>query len=128
MISLNEAFGASEQSSVQVLTVYVPNKDRDGKELSDQHEWIRKVADLLARIGGGVTIMPPVEGGWLREDGVIIWEQPVLVYTYIKADAFEEHLPQLRRLLHRMGRETNQGEIAVEFDRVFYRIQRYDEE
>lgn len=128
MTNLIEAFGASEQSSVQVLTVYVPNKDRHGKELPDQREWVRKVADLLAHIGGGVTIMPPVEGGWLREDGVIIWEQPVLVYTYIQADAFEEHLPELRRLLHQMGRETDQGEVAVEFDRVFYRIHHYDEE
>jgi hypothetical protein len=66
--------------------------------------------------------MPPTEGGWLdEENSVIIWERPIIVYTYIKPDLFETYLPQLRAFLHRMGRETNQGEIVVEFDNQFYR-------
>ncbi len=76
-----------------------------------------EAADLLARIGGGVTIMPPTEGGWFDEQSsIIIWERPVIVYTYIKPDEFEQHLAELREFLHRMGRETHQGEVAVEFD------------
>jgi hypothetical protein len=35
-------------------------------------------------------------------------------------------LPRLRELLHRTGRETNQGEIAFEFDGRFYRIRKFD--
>ncbi|HZU37332.1 MAG TPA: hypothetical protein VFA18_15520 [Gemmataceae bacterium] len=35
-------------------------------------------------------------------------------------------LPRLREFLHRMGRETNQGEIAFEFDGRFYRIRNFD--
>lgn len=35
-------------------------------------------------------------------------------------------LPRLREFLHRMGRETNQGEIAVDFDGRFHTIQTFD--
>ena len=39
---------------------------------------------------------------------------------------FLEELPRLRRFLHRLGRDTNQGEVAVEFDGRFYRITKFD--
>lgn len=70
--------------------------------------------------------MPPVEGVWLNESGESVWENPVIVYSYIKPDAFLAQLPQLREFLHRMGRETRQGEIAFEFDGRFYRIRTFD--
>ena len=88
-----------------------------------------QAAELLAHIGGGVTIMPPVEGGWLNpEEGRIVWENPVIVYAYVKFEGFEKRLPGLREFLHRMGRETNQGEVVVEFDGTFYRITTFDAE
>ena len=109
------------------MTLYIPDKDRQGGELGTQRKWVLEAAALLANIGGGVTIMPPTEGGWYDpESDVIIWERPVVVYTYIKPDLFLQHLPTLRRFLHRLGRETRQGEIAVEFDGRFYRITDYD--
>jgi hypothetical protein len=126
-LDLAEALGAMEGTSHQVLTLYIPDKDRQGSELGTQRKWVLEAAALLANIGGGVTIMPPTEGGWYDpESDVIIWERPVVVYTYIKPDLFLEHLPTLRDFLHRMGRETRQGEIAVEFDGRFYRITDYD--
>ncbi len=128
-VDLGEAFGASDSTSTQVLTVYIPNKDRDGKEFGTQRKWVLDAAHLLAELGGGVTVMPPCEGGWLNEaSGEVIWEAPVLVYTYIKPDSFRQGLPKLRGFLHRLGRETNQGEIAVEFDGHFYRITEFDDE
>ena len=76
----------------------------------------------------GVTIVPPCEGGWLNEvTGKIVWESPVLVYTYIKPEPFLQALPRIREFLHRLGRETNQGEVAVEFDGNFYRITEFDD-
>jgi hypothetical protein len=80
----------------------------------------------LSEINGGATAMPPVEGGWLNDQGEIIWENPVLVYSFIRPDPFLSSLPRLREFLHRMGRETNQGEIAFEFDGRFYRIRNFD--
>lgn len=63
-VDLADALGASNVASDQVLTLYIPDKDREGEELGTQRKWVLDAADLLARIGGGVTIMPPAEGGW----------------------------------------------------------------
>ncbi len=126
-LDLAEQLGAQPNASHQVLTLYIPDRDRDNNEIGTQRKWVLEAADLLARIGGGVTIMPPTEGGWFdEENSTIIWERPIIVYTYIKPDQFESNLPMLREFLHRMGRKTNQGEVAVEFDGQFFRITTYD--
>jgi hypothetical protein len=128
-IDLGEALGASDATSTQVLTLYIPNKDRDGNEFGTQRKWVLEAASLLAELGGGVTVMPACEGGWLNtEAGEVVWEAPVVVYTYVKPEPFLSALPKLRSFLHRLGRQTNQGEIAVEFDGNFYRITTFDDE
>ena len=71
--------------------------------------------------------MPPVEGGWYDEEqDHIVWERPVIVYTFVKPGRFLDLLPDLRSFLHQLGRETNQGEVAVEFDGDFFRITNFD--
>jgi hypothetical protein len=127
-ISLNiaDALGAEPAVSSQKLTLYIPDKDADGAEFGTQRRYVLEAAQLLAQIGGGVTIMPPTEGGWFNpQTNQIIWERPVVVYTYINEEAFARLLPELRRFVHRLGRETRQGEIAVELDGTFYRIHQY---
>ncbi len=127
-VDLAEELGALGSTSIQLLTLYIPNKDKDGNEFGAQRVWVLDASKLLARIGGGVTIMPPCEGGWLNEEtDQIVWESPVLVYTFIKADGLLSSLPSLRAFLHRMGRETNQGEVAFEFDGSFFRITEFDQ-
>ena len=119
--------GADTAASVQQLTLFIPDKDRDENDLGNQQEWVRRAAELLVRIGGGVTVLPPCRGGWLNpETDKIVWEQPILVYTFVKPDKFEALLPDLRSFLHRLGRETNQGEVACDFDGTFYRISHFD--
>ena len=51
--------------------------------------------------------------------------KPTIVYSYIN-EGFSQHLPELRAFVHDLGRETNQGEVAFEFDGIFYRISEYD--
>jgi hypothetical protein len=81
---------------------------------------------LLSEMNGGATALPPVEGAWRNDEAVILWENPVVVYSFIRSESFLQYLPRLREFLHRMGRETNQGEIACEFDGRFYRIRTFD--
>lgn len=126
-LDLAEALGATAEVSGETLTIYVPNRDRTGRGIKSARRWVREAADLLARIGGGVTIMPPAEGGWEDEKGKIIWDEPVCVYTYVKPARFVALLPRLREFLHRLGRETNQGEVVVEFADQFFRITRFDQ-
>lgn len=127
-LDLAEALGATADVSGDMLTLYIPDKDQHGTEFGTQRQWVLEAVRLLALIGGGVSIMPPVEGGWQRDDGDIVWEHPVLVYSYIRPEAFIRHLPALRSFLHSLGRETNQGEIAVEFAGQFFRIRNFDKE
>ena len=52
-IDLVEVLGAEESASIQVLTLYIPNKDMDGSPVEEQEDWVQEAAELLARIGGG---------------------------------------------------------------------------
>ena len=125
-MQISKELGATGGISVQCLTLYIPDRDREGEPLEDQRQWVLEAAELLARIGGGVTIMPPVEGGWVDDSGKIIWGHPALLYTFIRPIPFRQLLSQLREFLHRLGRETRQGEVAFEFDGSFYRIRAFD--
>lgn len=136
--SLVEIVGADEEASMQQLTLYIPNKDKNGNEIAKLRDWIKEARKLLTIIGGGATALPPADGSWvspenkietvtdLKEEDVI-WERTTIIYTYIKADNFLNNLKSLRRFLHRFGRETNQGEVVFEFDGKFFRISNFDE-
>jgi hypothetical protein len=125
-IDLVTALGSDGGVSTQCFSVYIPNKDRNGEEIGNQRKWILEAIHLLSEVNGGATAMPPVEGAWRNDAGEIIWEHPVVVYSYIRVDAFIKSLPRLREFLHRMGRETNQGEVAFEFNDEFFRIRKFD--
>jgi hypothetical protein len=125
-INLAEALGANAGTAVQCFTVYIPNKDKFGKEIGNQRKWVLEALDLLTRLNGGATGMPPVEGTWRDEHGNAIWDHPIVVYSFIKPEIFFPALPIVREFLHRMGRETNQGEVAFEFGPEFFLISAYD--
>ncbi len=125
-VDLATSLGSDGGVSTQCFTVYVPNKDCNGQEIRNQRKWVLEAIRLLSEINGGATAMPPVEGGWLNDQGEVVWENPVLVYSFIRPDPFLNNLPRLREFLHRLGRETNQGEIAFEYDGCFFRIRKFD--
>jgi len=125
-LDLAGALGADSAVAVQCFTLYVPNKDKHDAEIGNQRRWVLDAIRLLSEINGGATAIP-VEGGWLNDVGKIILEGPVVVYSFIsKPDEFLANLTRIRSFLHRMGRETNQGEVAFEFDGRFYRIRQFD--
>jgi hypothetical protein len=124
-IHLAEALGASGGVAVQCFTVYIPNKDKYDQETGTQRRRVLDAIRLLSEINGGATAIP-VEGGWLNEEGKIILEHPVIVYSFVtRPDEFVKWPPRIRAFLHQMGRETNQGEVAFEFDDRFYRTNRF---
>jgi hypothetical protein len=123
---LAAALGAQESYATQCFSIYIPNKDKDGKELGTQRKWVLEALALLTELNRGATAMPQTEGVWGNDRGELIWEHPVVVYSFIQAEAFHANLPRVREFLHRMGRETNQGEVAFEFQAEFYLIREYD--
>lgn len=134
-LDLGEILGAAEGASTQQLTLYIPSRDKNGGEVEGIRTWIREARKVLTIIGRGSTTMPPADGTWLRtdvdsmeelRDEDVLWEKTALIYAYVDPDRLERNLSALRGFLHRFGRETNQGEVAFEFDGEFFRISRYD--
>lgn len=101
------AFGANAGVSAQSFTVYIPNKDLNGKETGDQRKWVLEALQLLTSLNGGATAMPAAEGVWGNEQGQEVWEHPVVVYSFIRPTEFFASLSTVREFVHRMGRETN---------------------
>lgn len=140
MLDISELLGAESAPSLQMLAIYIPNKDKEGKEIKQQEAWVKRGIKVLSTIGGGVTTMPPSDGTWLDpdkhnniqdpdqlKDEDLLWEKTIYIYTYIYADKFLQNATHFRRFLHDFGRETNQGEVVFEFDEDFYRIRNYDQ-
>lgn len=125
-LDLAAELGAQDNYSTQCFTIYIPNKDKDGKEFGNQRKWVLEALALLTELNGGATAMPPTEGVWGNDQGELIWEHPVVVYSFIRSDLFFANLARIREFLHRMGRETNQGEVAVEYQKQFFLIREYD--
>jgi hypothetical protein len=125
-INLAGVLGAAESASIECLTFYIPSKDKSGHGF-DQTTWIAEALALLSNIGGGATVLPPCEGAWLNADnGVLIRENVVLVYTYVDPYRFGALLGRIREFMHRMGRETGQGEVVLEFADRLYKIRHFD--
>lgn len=125
-LDLEKELGADSGFSIQCFTVYVPNKDKNDREIGNQRRWVLDLIRLLSELNGGATALP-AEGGWVSDEGKIILEHPVIVYSYVKEPAdFRRHLPRLREFLHRLGRETKQGELVFEFENAFFRIRTFD--
>ena len=123
-IDIIAAFGGTAEYG-QRFAVYVPNKDRDGAPV-DQAKWIDETLRLLADIAGGATAMPPVTGAWRNpETGALVIEEPVVVYAYVKPKPFVDRLLELSAFIRRMGRETNQGAVAMEFDGDFFTVENF---
>jgi hypothetical protein len=125
-IDIASALGADGGLLADCITFYIPNKDRNDQEIGNQRKWVLEALQLLGNIGTGATAMPAAEGVWRKSQGILVWEHPVIVYSYVHASEFAAALPTIREFLHRMGRETNQGEVAFEFADQFFRIRTFD--
>jgi len=107
-----------------LVVVFVPSKDRDGT-LINQELWVDEVLSTLGKVFRGATAYPRGRGVWRDDDrgGVLIKEEPVIVFSYAAADALTfDALTELYRTLSRMGKETLQGEIGVVIDGKYYGI------
>ncbi len=46
----------------------------------------------------------------------------MLVYTFIEPEAFASRLKEVVALVHEIGTQTGQGQMAIEFNQTFYLI------
>ena len=118
--------GANAGYRAQKFAIYVPDKDREGAEIGDQRRWVLEALRLLTELDGGATAEPAVEGVWQGPTGPAVWEHPVIVYSFVDARAFFARFAEVREFVHRMGRETRQGEVVVEFQGELFRTTVFD--
>ena len=69
-LDLAAALGAEREASTQVLSLYLPNKDRHGHPIGTA-SWIREAPEVLTKIGEGYTTTPPHDGGSETESGQV---------------------------------------------------------
>jgi hypothetical protein len=120
------ALGASADVSVDVIRLYIPDRDKHGMRIRDHRAWCERALALLARFHGGATATPAYEGIWRNPDtNEEIRENTVIIYCYVDPAQFQESLSYLRELLHSFGHDTNQGEVVVEFQDRLYRIREF---
>jgi hypothetical protein len=61
-LRLKELIGASEAISVQELSIFLPNRDKNGIEIEDIDVWIDQALEVLSGIGGGASAQRGIIG------------------------------------------------------------------
>lgn len=109
-----------------VLLVYLPNKDKDGKEF-DVEPWDTEALRLQGRLFGGATSYP-ARGSYRKSDrtgeivdeGIMV-ESTRMVESFIKeADFTEDAIAEVSGFVHRFKKSTRQESVGVVVDGEFY--------
>ena len=62
-VAMQWGLGALAEASSQVLTLYLPDKDKKGREVPAHDTWVKDALGLMARISAGTTCLWG-EGSW----------------------------------------------------------------
>lgn len=122
--AVSEKIGAGSSNPVLVI-LFIPTKDKNGKDLSDADFWLNAGITVLSEEFGGATVMAPAEGAWCSPEGLVIREKVHLVHSYGNPNSDLSCFESIADFMHRLGRMTNQGEIGIVVDGVFHRITDY---
>ena len=126
--NIGRTLGATYPVGASQVVLFVPDRNREGASI-DQDYWVDQALENLGRLFRGATAFPPGRGVW-RDDDVgekILKEHTVMVVSYVDPKLLTAHaLRSLREFLHRLGRETQQGEVGIVIDSKYYGISRYD--
>lgn len=128
MTDFRTALGAGPPTGTLQVTIFVPSVDRLGNPIA-QERWAEECLKVLGRLFRGATAFPPGRGVWRddAQDGELVFDDTVLVTAYVDPELLAtDTLAELRRFLHRIGREANQGEVGVVIGGEYYGIVSYD--
>lgn len=120
--------GATPPVGTLIIGIFVPSQDREGNEL-DHDTWVTGALETLGALFRRATAYPRARGVW-RDDvrgGILRYEQPTIVTCYADPKAMTSAAQsRLRTFLHRLGRETNQGEVGIVIGDPYYGITDFD--
>lgn len=122
--------GATKPVGTLTIVMFVPSQDRDGHEI-DHDLWVTRALETLGALFRGATAYPRARGVWRDDErgGELRHEEPTIVTCYAEPAALTVTAKsRLRAFLHRLGRETNQGEVGVIIGDKYYGITAFDRE
>lgn len=120
--------GASQPVGTLIIVLFVPSHDRDGKDI-DHDFWVTGALETLGTLFRGATAYPRARGVWRDDErgGTLRYEEPTVVTCYADPKAMTTAAQsRLRAFLHRLGRETNQGEVGIVIGDKYYGITEFD--
>lgn len=124
----SERLGANEPVGTVLFVLFVPSLDRNGDEI-DHDYWVKEALATFGRLFRGATAYPRAKGVWRDDErgGELLFEENTIVQSYANPDDTNDSAySELRRFLHRLGRETNQGEIGIVVDGEYLGISEFD--
>jgi hypothetical protein len=128
MADFGEQLGAGPATGTVQITLFIPSVDRVSQPI-DQVHWRDEALRAFGYLFRGATAFPPGRGVWRDDaaDGALVFDDTVLVTSYAaEVDVTDAALAELRRFLHRLGREARQGEVGVIVDGEYHGIVEYD--
>lgn len=122
--------GATQPTGSLPIVLFVPSRDRDGRDV-DHDYWVTRALETLGILFRGATAYPRARGVWRDDEreGELRYEDPTVVTCYADPAAMTDTArSRLRAFLHRLGRETNQGEVGIVIGDKYYGITEFDGE
>jgi hypothetical protein len=114
------------------VVLFVPSVERDAETPMNQDRWVGAALDMFGRVFGGGTAYPKARGIWRDEErgGFLVRDQPVVVHCYTTPEDIQDSskLAELGAFCRAMGRETNQGEVALVVADEYFAISDFAEE
>jgi hypothetical protein len=106
------------------IIIFIPQKDKKGKDLQDQEMWAHAAHKLFGELFGGATGFPGLSGSWYdQEQDKVLYETPIMIQSLTKREKMtEDNIRKLLEFAQRMGRETNQACIGIVVSEIFYEM------
>ena len=127
-VRLREHLGASAPARTIQITLFIPGADRDGRPI-DQERRLDEALRVFGELFRGATAVS-LGRSVVRDEaraGALVFDDTMLVTSYVAPDALDAPtLRDLRRFLHRLGREGRQGEVGIVIDGSYFGITEFD--
>lgn len=122
--------GTNQPLGTRTFVLFLPSVDKFGKPI-DHEFWVTEALNTFGQLFRGATAYPRARGVWRDDErgGDLVLEEPTIVTCYADPNAATDAaLAQLRQFLHRLGRETQQGEVGIVIDDAYCGITKYDDQ
>jgi hypothetical protein len=125
-LDLLREMGLSPLAHAHIVIIYLPNKDKDGKEF-DVEPWETEALKLQGRLFRGATSYPSRgsyrqsdETGEVTDEGVMIERTRMVVSFVAEKDFNQEAIKAVGAFMRRFKRQTRQDSLALVVDGEMY--------